>query len=640
MADEATQSVGERLKRLVSTPDFWIIIVPMIYYGLLIRTEITYGDGPELLVAMVTLGGAHPSGYPLFTLLGAAVAALPGAQFWNVAFALSAVPGAIAVWTLYRFLLEFGARMPAAAVAALSYGASWHVAYQATRIEVYSLHCMLIGFALLCLAKFWRPKPPIAPQPPPDIRWAYGAVLFTCLALTNHLTSAFLIVPVVLGLLLADHRRILTAKTLAVFTGIAVACAAVYLYLPLQAWLNTGDRVSWNDPKTLSQFWFHVTGQEYSIFRTTNLDKVVPTAEKIWNSANNTFFPGIIIICAIGGVDWLLRHWRSFLTLMLFLLPYILYVATYQINDVATYFTGIFIPMVLMFGFGLDWLFKMRFDADRRPGWLTPAVHLVVLATCAGWIIGMGWTGRTHHYREALAIDMSRSAMAKMEDPAMIFTSVDGHTFPMWYQVYIAEPDRKVAVIDTVMIHLKNKQWYRDHLRRAYPWINWPDDEVMLGNKWRQWLLDHNRDINAYALLHNRWPASNSYPVSLGWFYELEYGTEGKKERGQRMARHIYMAKQAPVDGVYFHTSRDQYEAGEERIACVVEWWSHATFVAKWRFIGPNGELHEFNHHEIPKDSNLSWEYLLPEQQTPGPWICEVEAPNNPLLTVEFEIVE
>lgn len=629
----------EQLKRLAKTPDFWIIVIPLIYYGALIRPEITFGDGPELLVAMVRLGGAHPSGYPLFTLLGAVVAQLPGWQFWNVAFMLSAVPGAICIWAIYRFMCEFGVRQPTSALAALAYGMNWHVSYQATRIEVYSLHCMLIALALLCLAKFWRPRQPLVPEPP-DIRWAYGAVLCTCLALTNHLLSAFMIPTVVLGLIAADWRRILKPKTIAIFMGIAAACASIYAYLPIQAMLNTGDRVSWNDPQTLERFWFHVSGKEYSIFRTFELDKVLPTAEKIWNSANNTFFSGVVVVAIIGAFDWALKHARSFAVVMLFLVFTVGYVSTYQINDISTYFTGIFLPLAVGFGFGADWLLRMRFFEDRRERWLSYGLHVIVLAACVGWVIGLGWNARSHYYREALAIDMSNSVMARMEDPAMIFTSVDGHTFPMWYQVYIAEPDRKVAVIDTVMIHLKNKQWYRDHLRKAYPWITWPDDEKLLGSHWRQWLIDNNPEIKPYALLHHRWPEARSYPVSLGWFYEIVNGTEGKAEKGQRMARHIYLAKEARPGQVYFHSSWDSYKAGEGKIACVVEWWKHSTFIAKWRFLGPNGELYEFNNHEIPKDSNLSWEYLLPDQQVPGKWTCEVEAPNNPLLTLDFEIVE
>ena len=627
----------ERASALLKTPDFWLVLVSVVFYGSLIRTEITYGDGPELLVAMIRFGGAHPSGYPLFTLLGWIVSHIPPA-FYMVAFLLSAVPGAFAVWAIYRFLLEFSVSRHVAALTGLAYGASWHVAYQSTRIEVYALHCMLIGFAFVCLAKFFRPRKPIGPAPPPDIRWAYGAVLFVCLALTNHLTSAFMIPATIIGLLLADWRRILKPRTIGIFVGIAASCAAIYLYLPLQAYLNVGDRVSWNDPQTLENFWFHVAGKEYWMFRTTDVSKVASNAEKIWNAVNNTFFPGMLLICIVGAIEWLLRHWRSLVTVLLFTAVTFGYVATYQINDISTYFTGLFIPLVFAFGFGVDWLLKVRFVLDRHPGWLSPLLHLAAVVGMAIWIGNMAWGARPHYYREALAIDMSGWAMDEMQDPAIIFTSVDGHTFPMWYQVYVEQPDRKVAVVDTVMIHLENKQWYRDHLRRSYPWITWPSDEELLGRNWRQKILDRNPDINPYAFLHRRWPEHKSYAKNNGWFFEIVRGAKDKSKYAEKRARHIYMAKQAPVSGVYFHSSWRTYKAGEERIACVVEWWKHAKFVAKWRLKGPNGELYEFNNHEIPADSNLSWEYLLPRQQTPGTWVCEVEAPNNPLLTVEFTI--
>lgn len=632
-------STRARVVNLVKTPDFWVLFLPLLFYGLLIRKEITFGDGPELLVAMANLGGAHPSGYPLFTMIGAVAALLPGYIYWNVAFVVSAIPGAFGVWLMYRFLLEFEVGKFPAAITAIAYGLSWNVAYQATRIEVYSLHCTLILASMLCLAKFWRPREVVVPEPPPSIRWAYGAVLFACLALTNHLTSAFLIVPVVLGLLSADWRRVTRPRTILIFCGIAAACSLIYLYLPVQAMLNTGDRISWNDTVTLDKFWFHVTGQEYAGFRTTDMSKVSETAEKIWTSANNSFFPGIIIVCAIGVVDWLLRHARSLLVMLVYLLPYLLYVSTYKISDISTYFTGLYIPMMFAFGIGLHWLLQMRFERDRRATWLTPFSRLVVTLTLIGWLIGMAYYGRSHHYREALAIDMSRAAMAAMEDPAIIFTSVDGHTFPMWYQVYIEQPERKVAVIDTVMIHLKNKQWYREHLRRAYPWLNFPEDDVLKKSGWRQWMVENNQHVNIYAFLQNPWPTSRSYPVNRGWFFEIVNGRDTEKKR-ERKARHVYIARQAKVPGVYFHDSRTQYKVGEERVACVVEWWKHKGFVGKWRIIGPNGELFEWNNHEIPEASNLSWEYLLPEQQTVGKWRCEVDAPDNPTLVVDFEFVE
>jgi hypothetical protein len=637
------EGLGARFRAWIKTPDFWVLLLPFLYYVALIRTEITFGDGPELLVAMHNLGGPHPSGYPLFTLLGFIPSHLPWVSpFWNVSVFLGALPAAVCVWALYRLLRVFDVSKLVSAISALAYATNYHVVYQSTRIEVYALHCMLIALSLWCLARFMESGASTddEEQPgPADLRWAYGTVLFACLALTNHLTSAFLVLPVIIGLLVSHPRTVLRPKPIAIMFGIAAACALIYVYLPIQAMLNEGDRISWNDPQTWDRFWFHVTGQEYAIFRST--DKVLPTLRQFWSAMNASFFPGIIVVVAIGAYDWLVRHWKTFVPVVVFEASYLAYVATYPISDLSTYFTALFIPIIIGFAFGLDWLFRMRFEMDSDESLVHRGLEFVVMAVLFGWVIGLGWNSRANRWSEALAADMSRETYADMEGPAVIFTSVDGHTFPMWYQTMVEHPGEKEAVVvDTVMFHLKNKQWYRDWLRKWHPWVEWPDDETALGSRWRQWLIDNNPDINFYALLNRRWPHSTSYPVLRGWHHEIVDGREGKATMGSTKTRHIYIARQAPVSGNRFHTSRATYEGGVDRLACVVEWWKHDDFVAKWRFLGPNGEKYEFNNHKIPKGSNMSWEYLQPDQQTPGTWRCEVEAPGEPLMVREFTITE
>ena len=493
MSESTPPTFLERAQAIARRPDFWVFVLPFVYYCALIRTEITYGDGPELLVAAHLLGGAHPSGYPLWTLLSFIPSHLPwSTPFWNVAVLTSALPTAIAAWAIFRALRVFDITATVAGICALIWAFNYNVVYQATRIEVYGLHCCLIALAFMALFQFMRPRPNqagstrVEDQPHEHIRWTYASVAFACLALTNHLTSVFLVAPVTLGLLLADHRRILKARTIAILCGIAAACASIYVYLPIQAMLNQGDRISWNDPQTLERFWFHVTGAEYSIFR--RYDKILPTLEKFWNSLNVTFFPGIVVVVAIGAYEWIVRHWRSFACVLLFQASYIAYVATYPIRDLSTYYTAIFIPVVLGFAFGLDWLFRKRFApaAGTERSRLEGGLEFVVLAVCLGWIVGLAYYSRANHFRESLAQDMSSFAMERIEDPAVVFTSVDGHTFPMWYQTYMANPERKVVAVDTVMFHLKNKQWYRDFLRRSYPWVEWPPDDIATGRGWRR----------------------------------------------------------------------------------------------------------------------------------------------------------
>lgn len=629
-----------RLAKVWKTPDSWVFLIPFVYYAVLTRFEITYGDGPELLTAAHALGVPHPSGYPLWTLLGHLPSHFPvGTPFWNVALTLSAVPTALAAWAIYATLRHLGAGLFIGVVSAWVWAFNYHVVYQATRIEVYGLHCGLIALAIWALVRFTMPQASRGDagrdDASVDLRWAYAAVAFTCLALTNHLTSSFLVLPVVLGMLATAPREVSKLRPILTMTAIAAACAAVYVYLPLSAMANVGDRVTWNDPQTLERFWFHVTGQEYSIFR--RFDKILPTLTKYWNSLNTSFFPGVAVLVGIGAVEWFLKHWRSLACVALFEASYLAYVGTYPIRDVSTYYTALFIPVVLGMGMGIDWLLRVRFPADTKSRRLE-VVQVLVMAVLAAWIIGLMYYSRANHYREALAEDMSERAMEQMEDPAIVFTSVDGHTFPMWYQVYVEQPDRKVAVIDTVMFHLENKQWYRDSLRAAYPWIEWPPDDVALGSRWRQWIVDHNPDVNIYAFLDRRWPERGSYPELLDWHHRIHDG-RADPSRASTRTRHAYLARAARVNGhTYFFDSGRRYEAGEERIACVAEWWKHNDdFAAAWRFFGPDGELiSSFPRHDVPEGSTQSWEFLEIDQQRPGRYRCEIDAPGEPLIVREF----
>ena len=54
-----------------------VTVTAAILYFLTAARDIVVGDTPELITAAVTLGVAHPPGYPLFTMLGHLFTLLP-----------------------------------------------------------------------------------------------------------------------------------------------------------------------------------------------------------------------------------------------------------------------------------------------------------------------------------------------------------------------------------------------------------------------------------------------------------------------------------------------------------------------------------------------------------------------------------
>lgn len=163
------------------------------------------------------LGTAHQPGYPLYTLLLAlAVRLVPGEADAVAANGLSAVFTVVAAVLLCRLLLLVGVRPSLAAASAVLLGLTRTVWSQAVIAEVYGLHLALMLGVLLALGMWTRSR----------ARRHILIALALWASSFSHATSAVLIAPAVLAVVLAvDHRALLDRCLLActpVFAGLAL----------------------------------------------------------------------------------------------------------------------------------------------------------------------------------------------------------------------------------------------------------------------------------------------------------------------------------------------------------------------------------------------------------------------------------
>ena len=616
----------------------WLsVLLPLVVYVGWTRQEFTFGDGPELLTAILTAGGAHPSGYPLFTLLGMPLAHLPVfTPYFNVVVGLSALTSALTSGLLYASLRRLGAAAPWSLVGAMTYAFNDTVLYHSTRLEVYALHCLLVACALYAMIRFsLRPDRP---------RWAYAMVLAVCLALGNHLTSALLIPAVLVALVLlgsqAERRLgVLRPVPVLVMAAIAAACSLVYLYLPLHALANEGDTISWNDPHTWERFWYHVRGAEYEGYR--KLDRWRIGAQRFVLAWSQHIFPGVWLLVALGLFEGLRRRWRLWVPVLLYGLGLLAYIATYDINDISTYYPALYVVVTLALGLGAHWLLEARAPVGSRRA--RAAFVALVLAALMGWMINTWVLSQGLRYQEALAQDMSEAVVAALPEDAVLFTATDGHTFPMWYQNYVEHPDRSLVTVD---LTTRSKRWYRDHLKERYPNLRWPSDEIFRSPGFVPWFIRHNRDRHSFWSLQAKpWKYSGSLTVNRGWLHEVIPTDEARRRgiaQGTRYTKHIYMSHYQRLNNRHlFYDAQTRFPVGAEGLACVVEWWDeHDPIRPQWIFTGPDGRRHEVDVHPVPTASNISWDFLPVEEQVPGPWTCEVKLAGETTLKVAFELVE
>jgi hypothetical protein len=109
------------------------------------------GDSAEFQFAAPLLAVPHPTGYPLYVVLGALFALVPGDVARRVT-QVSVVCGALSVMALFLLAARLGAGLLGALLAALALGLSPGLWNAATLAEVYALNLLLLLALALSLA--------------------------------------------------------------------------------------------------------------------------------------------------------------------------------------------------------------------------------------------------------------------------------------------------------------------------------------------------------------------------------------------------------------------------------------------------------------------------------------------------------
>ena len=252
----------------------WVFWVPFtlsaLVYALTMCPSVYVEGSGELIGAVSMLGTPHPTGYPLFCLLGRVIVAVlplgnPALEV-NIASALTCAGAAAA---LSAFLNYRGLHPWTAVGAALVFAFSSTFWSQAVIAEVYGLSMLAAVVVLAAWARaFDRPQE----------RRLVLAAFATGLAATTHL-SQFLLLPGIglLGLYrwrtAALERAARDAAAIAPAalrdvrkTGVRMVVAAIagyslILYLPLRS--GRGSGFHWNPVDTPAALWDHVTAVLY-----------------------------------------------------------------------------------------------------------------------------------------------------------------------------------------------------------------------------------------------------------------------------------------------------------------------------------------------------------------------------------------
>ena len=335
-------------------------------YLLTMSAAVGAADTFEFQVVAPRLGIAHPTGYPLYLLLGKLFSLLPlGTVAWRLNLA-SAVYGALAAGVVFRLALDVLRRPLPALAGALALGLAPIFWSQAIAAEVYTLHALLVAAALWLMVRLVLGDGRRAT----DRRKAVVALAFVSgLALTNHLTAVFLLPPAALAIalrLLRDRRDGHDLAVRPVMRVLPIALAflaplALYLYLPLRWRAVNGE------PMGAARFVQWVAGGRFQGALQPGAWLHDPARWGIVGRLLLDAWGWVFLALALVGLLWLLRReWRAALVLLLAAAGFVFYALNYYVPDLAVFLIAAHVVMAVFVAAGVGAVMALVEEAHAR----------------------------------------------------------------------------------------------------------------------------------------------------------------------------------------------------------------------------------------------------------------------------------
>ncbi|MBR9974080.1 MAG: DUF2723 domain-containing protein [Bacteroidetes bacterium] len=467
-----------------------VFAVSLLLYLFTLAPSMDFIDAGELAAVAHTWGIAHPTGYPLFTLLAGLWALLPfgsGMLRMNIfAAVFSAAGAAVAVQLIFDLLRALPdvarrrnagkkkaaaqatvpaedddtlLRAAASGALVLAFGGTfWRTALS---IEVYSLHILMLALVLWSAARLFF-------LPVPDVRSLQRRMAVTAfllgLSFSNHMSTVFLL-PALLVMLFLTH-----ARSEGFGKGFAFAAAAFalgllpYLYLPLRA--AAGPALNWGNPVDFERLFWHVSGKQYSVWMFSGAQawgKQFMYALEAFarDSAWLALLPA-----AIGAVVASRRRRSLGVFLLLLFVTCLVWAAGYDINDIDSYFLLGFFVLAIWTAFGLRILPQLRVLRGVPPRLRDPLVPgAVVLAV----LLLLQW-GRVSQAGNYLVEDYTHNMFASLEKDAVVLSFQWDFWISASYYYQLVENKRPdIVVLDK---ELFRRSWYFEQLRSNHPDIH------------------------------------------------------------------------------------------------------------------------------------------------------------------------
>ena len=386
------------------------------------------GDSGELVAAAATLGIPHPSGYPLYVLLGNPwITLLP---VGSVAFRMSlfsAFFGALACGLLYATVRRQGLSAAAGLLGTLCLAFAPSFWSQATVQRVYTLNGFFVVAVLACALEWHRTR---------RIGWMVLAAFAAGLGAANHTVMGVVGVAVGIFAVISEPGLLRRPKHLLACVGAGLAGLLPYLYLPLRS--RQDPRLDWANPETLDGLIAAVTRRDFwhRAWAESPGDYLVVLGDYLRGLGEEMLWGGTLL--ALAGLVWGWRRSSREGQSLPVLLPVLVMAANLWVVAIHGSRSDIFIwhryyiPSYIMAALLAAWGAELAVKRWGRPAWAVLVIPAALLV--------LGWP---RHDRSdfRIAEDFSRQLLATLPPGAHLAASDDNILFVLIY-LHLVEGER------------------------------------------------------------------------------------------------------------------------------------------------------------------------------------------------------
>lgn len=450
-------------------------VMSLVVYLLTMSRGVMPIDAGELAASQYTLGISHPSGYPLFNIIGFLWSKLPiGSVIFRLNL-LCAIWVAIANFFLIKTALlilnhsfkqtnspkknnqkitekksDENSHHPLHLIASIAgvlmigFCTTWWI--QSAGVEVYSLHlALLTAFIFVFIRNYIKPITTAKD-------WALAGLLLG-LCFTNHLTS-ILILP---GILLLYFMK-MKFNMASIKMGIIFAVAAFIIFIAFYGFMmsraGSSPEVNYGNPQNMEYLKRHVSGWQFQSFMGNEKKSNTTMSLFFENFTQQSAIIGVLLF--LGGIVFtFMKNPKIAAFWMLNLFATLIYASQYDIHDIENYFLLAYLSASIFICFCIYWIFTLIKGIEKNK-----VAYLFLLIPVLPLIMNFKDADQSKlNYIDEYSI----AALNSVEPNALIVSREwDVLVSPLYYYHLVENQRPDVLILDKELLR---RSWYSNQIK-------------------------------------------------------------------------------------------------------------------------------------------------------------------------------